>query len=152
MHPTLNYFDLNKRLNIKSVLPEEVNLSSARDNSTAMPPPGTIPFGARSLKQKRIYRTVAAIPVWQQAIFYLSTVVGVLLSSSVMQFQAGKAVTISFTVITVLLAAIIALILMPVTYEQAIKPHAPLIVQLGLFIQAGVFWSVVFTTIGKAYG
>jgi hypothetical protein len=155
MNPILDYFDLNKRISIKSVLPEEIDQPSSEGSTPASPPPiNTLPFGAPPSGKKPIKArdSIALIPIWQQGIFYLGTVVGVLFSSSIAQFQAGKAVTASFTVITILLSAVIALILMPATYEQAIKPQSPFIVQLGLFVQAGVFWSVVFTTIGRTFG
>lgn len=160
MTPILDYFDLNRRINIKPVLVEEVDqlsinsLSdqpSLEDSDLAAPP---LPFAASRSEQElaKAQASIALIPIWQQVIFYLGTVVGVLFSSSIMQFQAGRAVTTSFTLITIFLSAVIALILMPVTYEQAIKPDSPFIVQLGLFVQAGVFWSVVFTTIGRTFG
>ena len=60
--------------------------------------------------------------------------------------------TVSFTIITIGLSAIIALILMPFTYEKAIDPATPFVVQLGIYVQTGVFWSVTLTLIGKAYG
>lgn len=155
MNSILSYFDLNRRIGIRSVQPEEPDQTPSEGAIPASPPSiNTLPFGTQSSGKKlaKARDSIALIPVWQQGIFYLGTVIGVLFSSSIMQFQAGKAVTVSFTIITILLSAIIALILMPVTYEQAIKPQSPFIVQLGLFVQAGVFWSVVFTTIGRTFG
>jgi hypothetical protein len=151
MNPILNYFNLNRRINIKPVLVEEIDQSSLEGSTLASP---SLPFAAPRSEQEstKAQASIDLIPIWQQIIFYLGTVVGVLFSSSIMQFQAGRAVTTSFTLITIFLSAVIALILMPVTYEQAIKPDSPFIVQLGLFVQAGVFWSVVFTTIGRTFG
>jgi len=151
MNPILNYFDLNRRINIKPVLAEEVDQLSLEGSALAAP---SLPFAAPDSEQKsaKAQASIDLIPIWQQVIFYLGTVVGVLFSSSIMAFQSGRVVTASFTLITIFLSAVIALILMPATYEQAIKPDAPFIVQLGLFVQAGVFWSVVFTTIGRTFG
>jgi hypothetical protein len=155
MNPILDYFNLNRRINIKPVLTEGVGQPSSEGVIPAPPPSiNTLPFSAPLPGKKPVKArdSIALIPVWQQGVFYLGTVVGVLFSSSIMQFQAGREVTTSFTVITILLSAVIALILMPSIYEQAIKPQSPFIVQLGLFVQAGVFWSVVFTTIGRTFG
>jgi hypothetical protein len=130
MRPLLDYFDLNKRAFTKPVAVSPVPPSSG--------------FAAKPLK--------TPIPVWKQLTFYLGTIVGVLASSSIMQFQAGKVAMISLTVTAVILSAIIALVIMPHIYEKAVKPDAPFIVQFGLFVQEGVFWAVVLTSIGKAFG
>ena len=131
MKSILNYFDLNKRALAKY--------------AAASPTPPSSVF-AHAPKSK------TPIPAWKQLIFYLGTVVGVLLSSSIMQFQTGKVGTISLTVTVLILSATIALVIMPNIYEKAVKPEAPIIVQLGLFVQEGVFWSVLLTSIGKAFG
>jgi hypothetical protein len=151
MNPILSYFDLNRRINIKPVLVEEVDQSSLEGSALASssltlvaPPSGSVSTKAQE--------SLTIIPLWQQGIFYLGTVIGVLFSSSVMQFQAGKIVSPNFTVISILLSAVIALVLMPVIYQQAIKPDSPFIVQLGLFVQAGISWSVLFTVAARAFG
>jgi hypothetical protein len=127
MNPILDYFDLNRRINIQPVLVEEVDQLSLEGNDLTAPP---LPFAVPRSEQEsaKAQTSIALIPIWQQVIFYLGTAIGVLFSSSIMQFQAGKAVTTSFTLITIFLSAVIALILMPVTYEQAIKPDSPFIV------------------------
>src|SRR5258708_7510472 len=102
MNPILAYFDLNNR---EATTPFSPVLAPQPE---AIQP---IPFGAR--RGRRAERTTRSLALWEQAMFYVSTVIGVLFSSSVMQFQAGKAVTLNITVTTVILSAIVGLILMP---------------------------------------
>src|SRR5260221_1931270 len=152
MNPILAYFDLNNReatTPFSPVLAPQPEQAVVGENPLpeAIQP---IPFGAR--RGRRAERTTRSLALWEQAMFYVSTVIGVLFSSSVMQFQAGKAVTLNITVTTVILSAIVGLILMPFIDKKGIKSDSPFIVQLGLFVQTGVFWSVVFTLISKAYG
>lgn len=45
---------------------------------------------------------------------------------------------------TLLLAALIALIIVPISFEKlSVNPRAPLLVRFGLFVQNGVFWDVL---------
>ncbi len=133
MNPLLDYFDLNKRAQVQNVvmLPLPSSSSAPTHSTKSAQPP---------------------LPLWKQLTFYLGTIIGVIFSSSIMQFQAGKATVISLTITTVILSTVIALVIMPHIYERALKPDAPLIIQLGLFVQEGVFWSVLLTSIGKAFG
>jgi membrane protein YdbS with pleckstrin-like domain len=91
----------------------------------------------------------ADLPIWQQIVFYLGTVIGVVVSSAVTQFQAGEPPTLSITFTTVVIAAIVALVIIPNFYTKVIKEDSPFIVQLGLFVQNGVFWSVMLSAVGK---
>lgn len=155
MNPILAYFDLNNReatIPLSPVLERQHEQAVVGENllPEAIQP---VPFGARRRRRARQARHAArTLALWEQAVFYIGTVIGVLFSSSVIQFQAGKAVTFNITVVTVTLSAIVGLILMPFIDKKGIKLDSPFIVQLGLFVQTGVFWSVVFTLIGKAYG
>ncbi len=131
MNPILAYFDLNRRpsadplpLSPKPVPSDdtgqsfpEVSISSAREFAYSAP------FGKK--KSKRRHVSTLSVPVWQQAVFYLGAVAGVLFSSSVMQFQTGKAITFSLTAITIVLSAIVALVLMPFIYRKAIRRRFP---------------------------
>ncbi len=154
MNAILAYFDLNNREAItplSSVPTGQHEQVVVGDNSfpEAIQP---VPFGAGRRRTKQTRHAARALGLWEQAVFYLGTVIGVLFSSSVIQFQSGKAVNFNITASTVILSAIVGLILMPFIGKKGIKPDSPFVVQLGLFVQAGVFWSVVFTLIGKAYG
>jgi hypothetical protein len=155
VNPILAYFDLNNR---EATTPLSPVLAGQREQTVvgenSLPEViQPVPFGVRKRRRTRqAGRTTRTLALWEQALFYLGTVIGVLFSSSVIQFQSGKAVTFNITVVTVTLSAIVGLILMPFIDKKGIKPDSPFVVQLGLFVQAGVFWSVVFTLIGKAYG
>lgn len=96
--------------------------------------------------------TPPSIPLWKQLLLYLGTIIGVLFSSSIMQFQTNQDIQLHITLPAVILSAIIAIVILPGIYEKAINPTSPFIVQLGLFVQQGVFWSVLLTAIGKAIG
>jgi hypothetical protein len=132
----LNYFNLNKRAGAGQV------------SAPLLPPPLEssipLPFTAPSPT------TEPPIALWKQCVFYLGLMIGILLSSAVMQFQSGKATTMNITPTTLVISCVVAFVLMPYVYEKALRPEALFIVQLGLFIQSGVFWSVIFTSIGKA--
>lgn len=155
MNPILAYFDLNNR---EATTPLSPALAGQREQVVVGENPfpeviQPVPFGTRRRGRTRQTRhATRTLAFWEQAIFYLGTVIGVLFSSSIIQFQSGKAVTFNITLVTVILSAIVGLILMPFIDKKGIKPDSPFVVQLGLFVQAGVFWSVVFTLIGKAYG
>ena len=149
MNRILAYFDLNNR---QATTPFSVE-STTQPGSTGvgdnvLPDFQAVPFGTRKRGARHTTRDLA---IWEQVVFYVGTVIGVFFSSSIMQFQAGKTVTLTITVTTVVLAAIVGLILMPFIEKKGIKEDSPFIVQLGLFVQTGVFWSVIFTLIGKAY-
>lgn len=50
---------------------------------------------------------------------------------------------------TVIAAALVALVIAPVAYEKLkISPEAPFLVRFGLFVQNGVFWDILFESIG----
>lgn len=144
MNRILTYFDLNKR-----AYSEQIVLSHYVSPQIIIEEPSIFSgeFSSQSQKAKQ-----PLIPLWKQLIFYLGTCAGVLLSSSIMQLQTGKIASTNLTVWAAILSAIIALVIMPHVYEKAVKPDAPFIVQLGLFVQEGVFWSVLLTSIGKAFG
>jgi hypothetical protein len=92
------------------------------------------------------------MPIWEQLMMYFGTVVGVLFSSAVMEFKSGEFETFSVTITSIILSAVIALVIIPVVFEKLnVKPDAPLVVRLGLFVQHGVFWQVLFGAMGKAF-
>lgn len=134
----LGYFDLNKRLAKPSsteAFPQGSSIDPGTSHTFAAPP-----------------KSAKTIPVWRQVTLYLATVVGVLFSSAVLQFQSSKPITLNITITTVILSSIIALVIIPNIYDKVVKQDAPLLVQIGLFVQQGVFWSVLLTSIGKVFG
>jgi hypothetical protein len=90
------------------------------------------------------------LSVARQVAMYLGTFIGVLLSTTVTQFQAGNA-NLTLTVYEVVLSAVVAFVIIPVVYEKLqLDPGVPFVVQFGLFVQNGVFWHIVIGTIGSA--
>lgn len=151
MNRILTYFDLNNR---QATTPFSLGPNPQPEpavvGENVLPDFQAVPFGASRKRGAR--HATRDLALWEQIVFYIGTVIGVLFSSSIIQFQAGKIVTLTITVTTIILAAIVGLILMPFIEKKGIKDDSPFIIQFGLFVQAGVFWSVIFTLIGKAYG
>lgn len=93
----------------------------------------------------------ADIPFWKQVTLYSGTVIGVLFSSAVLQFQAGKPFSLNFPIPTVILSIVIAFFIIPVVFEKLnVHPKAPFLAQYGLFVQDGVFWYLIFSSLSKA--
>ena len=105
--------------------------------------------GARSTRLSA--RTADGMPAWEQITMYLGVLVGVIASTAVQQFTAGGDVAFSASWGMLAIAALVALVLIPMVFEKLrVDPHAPFIVRLGLFVQTGVFWQVVMAGIAKA--
>jgi len=91
------------------------------------------------------------MPLWEQILLYLGTVVGVIFSSAASQLARGDQPTLSLSVATILTSAVIGLVIIPLVYEKLkVKAESPLLVRVGLFVQSGVFWHVVCSAVGKA--
>lgn len=129
----LSYFDLNKRARRQLSSPFGLFYKTRPNPATPPTPPAAPP-----------------LTVGEQITMYAGTAVGVFFSSAVSRFKDGTFDGFSFSWPFLILAAIIALIIMPIVYEKiSIKPNAPFIIRLGLFVQHGVFWQVLFDLIGK---
>lgn len=137
----IDYFDLNRRsvrIAARTVRPDYRILQADGVPGAPTPPPPTA--------------QPARVPPWEQALMYLGLVVGVLFSSAVSQFKEGKTVSLTFTVWTVVLSLVIAFLIVPVAFEKlSAKLDSPLLVRIGLFVQHGVFWNVLFAALGKAF-
>ena len=123
------YFDLNERT------PQPEILLSGID--------GPLKYGATAGIQ---------MPFTEQILLYVGTVIGVLFSSVIMEFNSGNPVSLAgFNITTLLISAVIALFIIPVVYEKLkVMPDTPILVRFGLFVQQGVFWQVAFSAIGAA--
>jgi uncharacterized membrane protein (UPF0182 family) len=86
----------------------------------------------------------------KQLILYAGTLVGVIFSSAILQLSHGKTTTPNISFWGVLLSVVIALAIIPTVYEKSVKPDAAFLPQLGLFVQHGVFWSVLLEAVSKA--
>jgi hypothetical protein len=169
MNPILAYFDLNNRPDdeqpsiraesgIKELLEEdtverlvpaadsreELLFTRRRTSSQLFLAPPTSSKGRKRASTQQF-------PLWQQGIFYLCTVLGVLFSNAVTQFRAETTLSITITVPIVFVAAVIGMAIMPYVYKHGIKRNSHLFVQLGAFVQAGVFCMVILTALSKPF-
>jgi hypothetical protein len=155
------YFDLNKRAERpvrRFTLPPGAGSGYERDiGPSPQEVPEPPPAPPRSKESTRPssptqLQITSQMPIWEQLMMYFGTVVGVLFSSAVMEFKSGEFETFSVTITSIILSAVIALVIIPVVFEKLnVKPDAPLVVRLGLFVQHGVFWQVLFGAMGKAF-
>jgi hypothetical protein len=130
----LGYFDLNKRISSNSrKSPANLELASIPDDIV------------------HVLEPLSQVAVWKQIVLYIGTVVGVLFSTAIIQYKTGQVEALHISITSILLSLTIALILMPNIYEKALKPDTPFIVELGIFVQQGVFWSIVLTAIGQTF-
>lgn len=80
----------------------------------------------------------------RQILLYGCSVVGVLMSTSVLADAAGKSVNPSLSIPVVLIALVIAAMVAPVAFKVVgASRTSPLLFQAGWFVSAGVFWQVV---------
>lgn len=125
----LGYFDLNKRIGRKENEVTSIEM--------------VIPVEDVSKEQ---------IPLKEQIIMYVGVVIGVLFSPVVEQFKSGKIISLNIGIYYVAIAAIVALVIIPVVFEKLnVKANSPFIVRLGLFVQNGVFWQVLIGSISSSF-
>ena len=104
---------------------------------------------ARAGLEKAPKLTEAHLSIIRQLIMYVGVLIGILFSTAVSQFNGEEAVTLTMNVTRFLVSAVIALMVVPQVYQR-LNPESPFIVQFGLFVQNGVFWSVTVDLIRKA--
>lgn len=104
---------------------------------------------AHALEQRKEIQE-QALSAARQVVMYFGVFIGVLLSEAVHDLGTGRHIKISLTVGKVIVSALIALIVVPYVYEK-LRPESPFIVQFGLFVQNGVFWSFILNLIGKTF-
>lgn len=163
-----NYFDLNKRaaagsrvnLNLPS-LPSLAVHSDGLEANQELPrlaAPAEIPAAsadpietaAAILSPHPTQPQLKKMPFAEQLLMYIGILIGVVFSSAVQQFKSGSTINLNITIGSLLVAAIVALAIMPLIFEKLnVRPDAPLLVRFGLFVQNGVFWHVLFGSIGK---
>jgi hypothetical protein len=86
-----------------------------------------------------------------QVFLYIGILIGVVFSNAVTQFSGGTEPKITINVVTVVISAIVALVIVPYVYQKlTVDPKSPFIVQFGFFVQHGIFWQVIMGAIGKA--
>jgi len=89
-------------------------------------------------------KSTSALTVAEQIFLYTGLVLGVLLSRAVTDFDPTKPAVLNFTLGTIVVALIVALVIVPYAYAQLrMNAVAPFIVRLALFVQHGVFWETL---------
>lgn len=167
-----SYFDLNQRAAAAALAPLPVagaGLAEPSRQGGSVRPTGSRATGTRgessgdfpSPQPPRVASGPAAPPLsspsrwrpmslWEQIVMYLGILLGVIFSSAVQQFKSGGAVSLNVTIGSLVVAAIVALVVIPLVFEKlSVRPDSPFIVRFGLFVQNGVFWHVTISSIGK---
>jgi hypothetical protein len=90
----------------------------------------------------------------EQIIMVLGLLVGVIFSEAVLQKVKSGSPSISFpklTIFDIAIYLIIAIIILPIAYDKALNldPDLPILYRLGLYIQSGVSYPILFNTISK---
>lgn len=154
MNNLLRYFDLNERVYHSIVDTQGVSILVTRTRSRSGKKNTQVSITKDTEEKEsleRVTNRVRRMPFWEQLTLYLGTVIGVAFSSAVTEFQNGKATNSTISILTIVSSAIIALVIIPIIFEKLhVDPDAPFLVRFGLFVQQGVFWQVLFGSIGKA--
>jgi len=91
------------------------------------------------------------MPVWEQALMFITVVAAVILSAGVAQAREGSAITLDLSWAWVLVASLIALMAFPAVWKNlGSRADSPLIVRMGLAAQGGAFWAILLTAAEKA--
>ncbi|MBI4087159.1 hypothetical protein HY416_04260 [Candidatus Kaiserbacteria bacterium] len=139
----LSYFDLNKTAGGF----RELGGSAALDyKMKAEPPAAPVPEAPETVKPQ-----ARPMPLFEQLVLYAGVIIGVLFSSTVRQFQDGAVALPKLGFASVLIAAVVSLIIIPIVFDKLkVNPDAPFIIRFGLFVQHGAFWHILLVAIGKA--
>lgn len=112
-----------------------------------LPPPNASECEPAPTKPARSFwilitqRQDGQLSIVDQLVMYFGVLLGVYFSSLIRGSQSQA---------SLLIAALVALVIIPVVFEKLnVNPKAPFIVRFGLFVQNGVFWDVIFESIGK---
>ncbi len=134
----LKYFDLNYRSSQTSKPSLRAKGAKSRwgsDRSTDRRPPQLSTYW-KMLTQAEAEQ----LSIVEQGLMYCGVLLGVYFSGLIRGQDFRP---------TLLLAAILALLIVPFTFEKlSVNPNAPLLVRFGLFVQNGVFWDVILQGIG----
>jgi hypothetical protein len=157
----LGYFNLNRPLAASGSAPPDSDhvrpaerseppvFRGRRDKPIA--PPASPPAAPSSAQPQA--PASKALPVWEQCLMYAGVLIGVIFSSAVQEFRKGSVGSLNISLATLVVGAVIALVIIPGMFKQLqVDPTTPFIVRFGLFVQNGVFWHVVASSIGKSYG
>jgi len=93
----------------------------------------------------------AVMPLVEQVLVYLATVVGVVFANVVAAAQKGQVSLPAISPAVVAIAFVVSLILMPYVWAKiGGRADANLFVRLGYGAESGVFWTTIVAGVGKA--
>jgi hypothetical protein len=125
MVDVLGCFDLNKRVErpVRRVTRPPDSTSGHKrttyPHEEPLPPPSPPGGPLESIRPSSPAQLQSShMPLWEQLMMYFGTVTGVLLGSAVMQFKPGEFKTFSVTIASVIISAVIALVIIPVVFEN----------------------------------
>ena len=86
----------------------------------------------------------------RQIALLIGVLIGVLLSESILAFRSGTFTNMpEYNVGDLIIRAGIALIIVPVVYEQTFKSNSPFVVKFCLYVQNGAFWPLILDALSK---
>jgi len=167
----LRYFDLNKRVEQEEpesawtelpAAPQAVHPDARIPPNLIARPGAPITLGApegggsaaavraASTGHRPVEQPQEVLSGFRQGSLYLGLFVGVLFSSMIHHYGGGKRLSLRVNAATALTAAVITAMTIPLAYQN-LQPSldAPFIVQFGVFVQSGVFWHSILTSVPK---
>jgi hypothetical protein len=138
--PGLDYFNLNRQANrsLQKLVGPAVAAAKPQD-----------------VTAKEVTATLPKMSFFEQFVLYLTTVVGVLGSSVVLQYIKEQKLdpnlinrlTQQLSLAEIGVAAIVALLLMPTTFQQlGVQANSSFLFKVALFLKHGVFYSLILGT------
>lgn len=105
----------------------------------------------KALGIKKESHNTASVTFIHQVFIYISLLIGIVLSDAVLQYiQGGHIIFNMPNIITVIICIVVALVVFPNVYSQIVSnPPKPILIQMGIAIQNGVFFQVVFKAMSK---
>ncbi len=164
----MDYFNLNKRSDIKQAKPtwpaksaDEMGLRESAHLSpySLLSSNGAIrlsgPLDHENQREGDADQSLTSVPhsqrmpVLRQLMIYSSLLIGVILSSGMLQLAHDDAVVSYLTVPGMLLSFAIALVTMPSIYKKIAKPDAIFFARFIFCLLYGAFWPILFEAISR---
>src|SRR5262245_12382648 len=138
--PGFDYFNLNRQANrsLQKIVGPAVAAAKPQD-----------------ITAREATATIPKMSFVEQFVLYLTTLVGVLGSGVVLQYIKDQRfdpnlfnqLTQRLSLAELGLAAVIALLLMPTTFQQlGVQPNSSFLFKMALFLKHGVFYSLILGT------
>jgi hypothetical protein len=87
-----------------------------------------------------------------QIVMFLGVFIGVLLSESILAASKTGAFEMpQLNPSVIILKSVVTLLIVPIVYRE-VKEEEIFLVRFGIYVQNGVFWSVILTSISKGFG